>query len=143
MSGPSRVDTMLAREGLPFTERKFSYNSRSAQELAKWAKDQGREDAFNDAVFRAYFVDTANIAKPELLLKLAEEAGLPVEEARRVLEDRTFQQAVNDDWQRCYSLGVTAVPTYLSEGLAIVGAEPYEQLERLVTEAGSRLAAAE
>ncbi len=143
MSGPSRVDTMLAREGLPFTERKFSYNSRSAQELAKWAKDQGREDAFNDAVFRAYFVDTANIAKPELLLQLAEEAGLPVEEARRVLEDRTFQQAVNDDWQRCYSLGVTAVPTYLSEGLAIVGAEPYEQLERLVTEAGSRLAAAE
>ncbi len=142
MSGPSRVDTMLAREGLPFTERKFSYNSRSAQELAKWAKDQGREDAFNDAVFRAYFVDAANIAKPELLLQLVEEAGLPVEEARRVLEDRTFQQAVNDDWQRCYSLGVTAVPTYLSEGLAIVGAEPYEQLERLVTEASSRLAAA-
>ena len=137
MSGPSRVDAMLAREGLPFTERKFSYNSRSAQELAKWAKDQGREDAFNDAVYRAYFVDAANIGKPEVLLELVEEAGLPVEEARRVLSDRTFEQPVNDDWQRCYSLGVTAVPTYLSEGLAIVGAEPYEQLERLVTEAGA------
>ena len=137
MSGPSRVDTMLAREGLPFTERKFSYNSRSAQELVKWAKDQGREDAFNDAVFRAYFIDAANIAEPELLLQLVEEAGLPVEEARRVLSDRTFQQPVNDDWQRCHSLGVSAVPTYLSEGLAIVGAEPYEQLERLVTEAGA------
>ena len=137
MSGPSRVDAMLTREGLPFTERKFSYNSRSAQELAKWAKDQGREDAFNDAVYRAYFVDAANIGKPEVLLQLVEEAGLPVEEARRVLSDRTFQQPVNDDWQRCYSLGVTAVPTYLSEGLAIVGAEPYEQLERLVTEAGA------
>ena len=137
MSGPSRVDAMLTREGLPFTERKFSYNSRSAQELAKWAKDQGREDAFNDAVYRAYFVDAANIGKPEVLLELVEEAGLPVEEARRVLSDRTFQQPVNDDWQRCHSLGVTAVPTYLSEGLAIVGAEPYEQLERLVTEAGA------
>ena len=137
MSGPSRVDAMLTREGLPFTERKFSYNSRSAQELAKWAKDQGREDAFNDAVYRAYFVDAANIGKPEVLLELVEEAGLPVEEARRVLSDRTFQQPVNDDWQRCYSLGVTAVPTYLSEGLAIVGAEPYEQLERLVTEVGA------
>ena len=137
MSGPSRVDAMLTREGLPFTERKFSYNSRSAQELAKWAKCEGREDAFNDAVYRAYFVDAANIGKPEVLLQLVEEAGLPVEEARRVLSDRTFEQPVNDDWQRCYSLGVTAVPTYLSEGLAIVGAEPYEQLERLVTEAGA------
>lgn len=138
VSGPSRVDVMLEREGLPFTERKFSYNSRSAQELAKWAKREGREDAFNDAVYRAYFVEAANIAEPDVLLQLVEEAELPVEEARRMLSERTFQQAVNDDWQRCYSLGVTAVPTYLSEGLAIVGAEPYEQLERLVTEASAK-----
>ena len=137
MGGPSRVDAMLEREGLPFNERKFSYNSRMAQELAKWAEREGRGDAFNDAVFRAYFVDTLNIGQPEVLLELVEEAGLPVEEARRVMSDRTFQQPVNDDWQRCYSLGVTAVPTYLSEGLAIVGAEPYEQLERLVKEAGA------
>ena len=132
---------MLEREGLPFTERKFSYNSRSAQELAKWAKREGREDAFNEAVYRAYFVEAANIAEPEVLLPLVEEAGLPVEEARQVLSDRSFQQAVNDDWQRCYSLGVSAVPTYLSEGLAIVGAQPYEQLERLVTEARASRAA--
>ena len=137
MNGPSRVDTMLAQEGLPFTERKFSYNSRLAQELAKWAEREGRGDAFNDAVFRAYFVEAANIGEPEVLLPLVEEAGLPVEEARRVIADRTFQQPVNDDWQRCYSLGVSAVPTYLSEGLAIVGAEPYDRLERLVTEAGA------
>lgn len=128
---------MLAREGLPFGERKFSYNSRLAQELAKWAERQGRGDAFHDAVFRAYFVDAVNIGDAETLLRLVEEAGLPVEEARRVLSDRTFRQAVDDDWQRCRSLGVSAVPTYLSEGLAIVGAEPYERLERLVTEAGA------
>lgn len=137
MSGPSRVDAMLAREGLPFTERKFSYNSRLAQEMAKWAKREGREDAFNDAVFRAYFVDAVNIGEPDVLLGLVEEAGLPVEEARRILSDRPFEQEVNDDWQRCYSLGVRAVPTYLSEGLAIVGAEPYDRLEQLVTEAGA------
>ena len=137
MSGPSRVDAMLAREGLPFTERKFSYNSRLAQELAKWAKREGREDAFNDAVFRAYFVDAVNIGEPEVLLGLVEKAGLPVEDARRILSDRPFEQEVNDDWQRCHSLGVRAVPTYLAEGLAIVGAEPYNRLEQLVTEAGA------
>lgn len=137
VSGASRVEAMLAREGLPFGERKFSYNSRLAQELAKWAERQGRGDAFHDAVFRAYFVDALNVGDGEVLLRLAEEAGLLVEEARRVLSERTFRQAVDDDWQRCRSLGVSAVPTYLSEGLAIVGAEPYERLERLVTEAGA------
>ncbi len=137
LNGPSRVDAALAQEGLPSTERKFSYNSRLAQELAKWAEREGRGDAFNDAVFQAYFVDAANIGEPEVLLQLVEEAGLAVEEARRVVSERTFQQAVNDDWQRCHSLGVSAVPTYLSEGLAIVGAEPYERLEKLVTQAGA------
>lgn len=137
VSGPSRVETMLAREGLLFGERKFSYNSRLAQELAKWAERQGRGDAFHDAVFRAYFVDAVNIGDLEILLRLVEKAGLPGEEARGVLSDGTFRQAVDDDWRRCRSLGVSAVPTYLSEGLAIVGAEPYERLERLVTEAGA------
>lgn len=136
-NGRSRVDAMLAREGLPFTERKFSYNSRLAQELAKWAKRKGREDAFNDAVFRGYFVDAVNIGKPEVLLRIVAEAGLPVDEARRVLSDRPFRQTVDDDWQRCHSLGVSAVPTYLSAGLAIVGAEPCDRLERLVTAAGA------
>lgn len=93
-------------------------------------------------MFRAYFVDAVNIGDPEGLLRLVEEAGLPVEEARGVLSDGTFRQAVDDDWQRCRSLGVSAVPTYLSEGLAIVGAEPYERLERLVTEAGAAKLAA-
>ncbi len=131
---------MLAEEGLPFIERKFSYNSRLAQELAKWGEREGRGAAFNEAVFRAYFVDALNIAKSEVLLQLVEEAGLSVDQARQVLADRTFQEAVNEDWQRCHTLGVSGVPTYLSEGLGIVGAEPYERLERLVTEAGAKRA---
>ena len=143
VSGPGRVDAMLTQEGLPFAERKFSYNSPAGAGTRQMGRARRPGRGVDNAVFRAYFVDAVNIGKPEVLLQLVEEAGLPVEDARRVLSDRTFQQAVNDDWQRCHSLGVSAVPTYLSEGLAIVGAEPYERLERLVTEAGAaRLTAA-
>ncbi|MDX2481310.1 MAG: DsbA family oxidoreductase, partial [Desulfuromusa sp.] len=41
--------------GLPFQTRTHTYNSRHAQELGKWAEQQGQGDAFRDAVYYAYF----------------------------------------------------------------------------------------
>ena len=94
-------------------------------------------DALHDALFRAYFVDCVNIGKREALLEVAERIGMARDRADEVLTDRVYKDAVDADWQRCNELGVSAVPTYLSEGLGIVGAEPYQQLEKLVTKAGA------
>jgi len=137
MNGPSRVEALMMQEGLPYGDRRFSYNSRLAQELTKWAEREGRGDAMHDALFRAYFLECSNIGKPEVLLDLVDGVGLATDQARAVLVERTFKAAVDQDWERCNELGVSAVPTYLAEGLAIVGAEPYEQLEKLVTKAGA------
>lgn len=137
MSGPSRVEALMEQEGLPYGERRFSYNSRLAQELSKWAECEGKSDAIHDALFRSYFVDCANIGKVDVLLDVAVRVGLPPDRGREILANRSFKAAVDEDWQRCYELGVTAVPTYLAEGLAVVGAQPYELLEKLVTKAGA------
>ena len=131
----------MDREGLPYNpERNMSYNSRLAQELAKWAEGKGKGEAISDALFRAYFVDVKNIGKPEILATLAEENDLPPDEATDVLLSRTFKDAVDADWQRCASLGVNAVPTFLAGRYLMVGAQPYEELERLVQHAAKAAA---
>ena len=63
----------------------MTYNSRLAQELAKWAESKGKGDEFHRAVFEAYFVETKNIGKIDELALLAQSLGLPEEEARQVL----------------------------------------------------------
>jgi predicted DsbA family dithiol-disulfide isomerase len=126
----------MDREGLPYNpERNMSYNSRLAQELAKWAEGKGKGEAISDALFRAYFVDVKNIGKAEVLAKIAEENDLPSDEATDVLLSRSFKDAVDEDWQRCASLGVNAVPTFLAGRYLMVGAQPYDELERLVQHA--------
>jgi predicted DsbA family dithiol-disulfide isomerase len=126
----------MDREGLPYNpERNMSYNSRLAQELAKWAEGKGKGEAISDALFRAYFVDIKNIGKAEVLAKIAEENDLSPQEATDVLLSRSFKDAVDEDWQRCASLGVNAVPTFLAGRYLMVGAQPYEELERLVQHA--------
>ena len=86
-------------------ERTKTYNSRLATELGKWAESKGRGDAFHSAVFRAYYVDGVNIAKPDTLIGLAEAVGLPGREAAEVLKTRTFREAVDADWELAGTTG--------------------------------------
>ena len=123
----------MEREGLPFNaERNMSYNSRLAQELAKWAETKGKAEEVTNALFRAYFVDVKNIGKTEVLAKIAEENDLPADEATDVLLSRKYKDAVDEDWRRCASFGVNAVPTFLAGKYLMVGAQPYEELKRLI-----------
>ena len=134
----SRLEQVAHEEGLPLGNREKTYNSRLAQELAKWAEAQGKGDAFHDAVFRAYFADGKNIGEIRTLVDLAKSLTLPEEEARKVLETRAFREAVDQDWVRSRKLGITAVPTFVCDGHAVVGAQPYEILEDLVKARNAR-----
>ena len=128
-----KMKVNMEREGLPYNaERNMSYNSRLAQELAAWAETKGKAEEVANALFRAYFVDVKNIGKADVLAKIAEENDLPADEATDVLLSRKFKDAVDEDWKRCASFGVNAVPTFLAGKYLMVGAQPYEELKRLI-----------
>ena len=118
--------------GLPLSEREKTYNSRPAQELAKWAEKKGKGDEFHKAVFRAYFVDARNIGKMDELLRIVKSIGLPEKEAKQTLEFGMFKKDVDADWSRCHTLGITAVPTFVIDHQAVVGFQPYEALGQLL-----------
>ena len=122
--------------GLPWGERKNTYNSRRAQELGKWAEAKEKGDEFHNAVFRAYFVDGKNISQPEVLAGLAEAVGLSKKEAGKVLQTRAFKEAVDADWALAYKMGITAVPTFVLDRQAVVGAQPYTVLEQFLLKNG-------
>jgi predicted DsbA family dithiol-disulfide isomerase len=132
----ARMRGLMAQEGLPYGQRTRTYNSRLAQELGKWADTQPDGARLHDALFRAYFVDNKNIGEIDTLVDIASSVGLPAAAARQVLETRQFQAAVAADWQRSRAFGITGVPTFVANGRGVVGAQPYEVLERLVLAAG-------
>jgi len=133
-----RLKAAMDQAGLPYAERTHTFNSRLAQELGKWAETVEGGEAIHDALFRAYFAEVRDISRIEVLLDVVRSVGLPEEEARRVLEERSFSEAIDQDWQRSRAMGVTGVPTYAADSFAVVGAQPYEVLEELVTQAGAK-----
>jgi predicted DsbA family dithiol-disulfide isomerase len=122
--------------GLPWGERTNTYNSRLAQELGKWAEAKGKGDEFHNAVFRAYFVDSKNISKTDVLVGLVKAVGLPEKEAREALQTRTFREAVDSDWALAHRMGISAVPTFVLDHQVVVGAQPYELLEQFLLNNG-------
>ena len=121
--------------GLPFGARHMTFNSRRAQELGKWAEQRGLGDAFHRAVFEAYFSDGKNIGRLPVLLEIVQAIGGDPEEAGIALNDRHFRAAVDQDWQRSRSMGISAVPTFVANGRRLVGAQRYQNLARLITQA--------
>ena len=102
------------------------------------AETQPGGEAIHDALFRAYFVDGVNLARPDELVRIAGQIGLSAAEAERIIHDGAQREAVDADWQRSHRRGVTGVPTFIAAERSAVGAQPYEALEQLVLAAGAK-----
>ena len=126
----------MEAEGLPYGKRTHTYNSRRAQELGKWADTRENGEPLHDALYRAYFVDTKNIYDMDILFDVVNSVGLDAKEARRVLAESLFVEEVDSDWEKSRTCGVTGVPTFVAGGYGVVGAQPYEALEKLMEQAG-------
>jgi predicted DsbA family dithiol-disulfide isomerase len=132
-----KMKGLMDAEGLPYSRRERTFNSRLAQELGKFADSRG-VSAIHDALYRAYFVDGANIARIDVLLAVAERGGLPRDEVEPVLRERRMRAAVDADWERSRLRGVTGVPTFAIGNAQLVGAQPYDALARFALEAGAQ-----
>lgn len=126
--------------GLAFGDRRMTYNSRLAQELGLWAESEDRGHAFHIAAFQAYFAEGKNLAEKNVLLDIAEKAGLDPTVAAKILKERSFRTAVDADWQRAGKKGITAVPAFVVDNARLTGARPYNDLVEFVrTAAGGVL----
>jgi predicted DsbA family dithiol-disulfide isomerase len=132
-----RMKSLMDGEGLPYNRRTHTYNSRLAQELAKWADTKPGFEKIHEALYKAYFVDSRNLADKNVLLDVAQSVGLPVEEAESILDNRTFKHEVDVDWQKARQYGISGVPTFAVNGSKVVGAQPYEILAQHLTAAGA------
>ena len=136
LADANEVTTQLkltaAKFGLEMGDMKMIYNSRLAQEVGLWAETKKRGHQFHMEAFKAYFAQGRNIADKKVLSTLMERSGLDPEEGRQLIETRAFSDAVDSDWALSKSKNVKAVPTFFMGTDRLVGAQPYEALERLV-----------
>jgi predicted DsbA family dithiol-disulfide isomerase len=108
--------------------------SRLAHEAAKWAGNQGWAEAYNRAVFRAFFEFGHNIGDIPVLQELAGELGLDREDLGRALASHRFTAEVLTDEKVACDLGVRGVPSYVANGHVLAsGVQTVGRLKVLMT----------
>lgn len=129
----ARLEQVATSLDLDFGRRDHTYNSRKAQELGIWVEQNGRFKDYENAVYRAYFVEGRNIAKTEELMRIIACLGLDVDQARQTLLTGSYSAEIDKIWDLAVSSGVRAVPTLRCEGRELVGFQSIEACRQLIT----------
>ncbi|HJU26081.1 MAG TPA: DsbA family oxidoreductase, partial [Rhodanobacteraceae bacterium] len=94
----AQIRERAAALGFAYNVRRGSrvWNTFDAHRLLHWAELQDRERALElkQALFRAYFSDGENVSDRDVLVRIAKDAGLDADEARRVLDSEEYADEV-------------------------------------------------
>jgi predicted DsbA family dithiol-disulfide isomerase len=125
-----RVIDMAAGFGLEYDfDRAQPSNTRDAHRLIHLARAHGLEDAAEERLFRAYFVEGERLSDHETLARLGEEVGLDRAEVERVLAGDDLGDAVDAEIGEAQGLGLSGVPAFvLDRRLLVSGAQPPEAI---------------
>jgi predicted DsbA family dithiol-disulfide isomerase len=100
-------------------------NTFDAHQLIRLGLERGVQDAVVERFFRAHFTEQRSLFDPESLLELAAEAGLEADQARAVLKENTYADAVEADIQQAREYGANGVPFFvIDDRYGISGAQP-------------------
>ena len=136
-AGRRNFERLADEAGLPYGPRERWYDSTPAHQAYLWAEERGAGDAFQRRVFEAYFVGDKNIASPDLLVGIAADLGLDGDDLRAALDEGRYRDRVEAEYEEAREVGVTAVPTFVAGGYALVGAHPIENLRKLMDHVGA------
>ena len=133
-----QLAAVMRNEGLAYGTRTHTYNSRRAQELAKYIEMSDSEEVrmrltpFRSEVFLAYFLRGENIAKRAVLQGICRKIGLVDLNIEKALSDSLASDAIDDNWAYCRNMNVTGVPAFRFGGRWIYGCQSVDALESLI-----------
>lgn len=116
---PNRFEAFAEAENVPLHERTIGVvRTHYALEGAEYAKAHAPErfDAYNEAVYRAFWERSEDISDLDVLENLARGAGLNGHDFRTAVSSKAFYDKIVRFDDDAYARDVTHVPTFLFRG---------------------------
>jgi predicted DsbA family dithiol-disulfide isomerase len=133
----AKLERLAAADGLEYhLAGGVVGNTSDAHALVHLGKEHGIADAVLECLYRAHFTQQRSLFDHESLVELAAEAGLDPDEARRVLTDGTYTEAVDADGREARALGADGVPFFVIDNrYGVSGAQPIEFFSKALDDA--------
>ena len=117
--------------------------SRLAHEAAAFAREEGRFESMNHALFRAFFEHGEDIGQLPVLEDLAASAGLERRGLSAALQSGKYREQVLKDQETAHQLGLSGVPASLiraagepiERAILVEGTQPVDVFREVVARA--------
>ncbi|MBV1916211.1 MAG: DsbA family oxidoreductase [Pseudomonadales bacterium] len=96
-----------------YTDGTRSYNTFNAHQLLHWAAGYGLQTELKMALFSACFTEHKAIDEIDVLVEIAECVGLDGENARDILDEQIYSEAVDAISMQWREAGISSVPGYI------------------------------
>jgi predicted DsbA family dithiol-disulfide isomerase len=129
-----RLTGVAAEDGLEYhLDRQRMGNTFDGHRVIHLAAEHGLQDAMEERLFRARFIEGQQVSDHEFLVAAAVEVGVPEDEVREVLNSDRFAAEVRADEQLAQQFGISGVPMFVVDRkYGASGAQPPEQLVALL-----------
>ena len=102
-------------------------SAKPAAEAANCAFEQGEFWDYHDKLFSMELG-----LSPSAYLEYASQLGLDGEQFQECIDSGRYQQEVQSDFEFAANLGVRSTPTFFINGIAVVGAQPFEIFQQVI-----------
>ncbi len=110
-------------------------NSQMALYISEFARKKGKFDEFHKLVFDAYWKDGKDIGDQTILLSLAELIGFNRKEILEYHDSEEPFEELKKSLKELRNYGINGVPTFIIGDRIVVGAQPYEVFESVISKA--------
>jgi predicted DsbA family dithiol-disulfide isomerase len=126
--------------GVVFSDLTVLSNSRLALMASEFARDLGQYDSFHKNIFHAYFTESLDIGKADVIAAVAGKSGLDEKETLSAVSDGRYASRLSETRKEASLIGLTGVPLFVIENkYKIVGAQPIETFRDLLDKIKSRV----
>lgn len=135
-----QLKAAAAGAGFSFDPLKPEYlpNTLKAHQLIRLAHFDGAQERLANALYSAYWDEGANIGDMDVLIGIAEEAGLDRDNAGQEFENEANAREVKSEAEAFRQAGVTGVPTFIVNGrTGFAGALPPQRLAEALRQAAA------
>ena len=135
----SRIRETAAETGLDldFDAIKRTPNTFDAHRLLRWAKQTGNQTAVVQQLFHRYFEKGEDISDHQILLDVAESAGMERAVIARLLDGDADRDTLTEEENSARHMGVNGVPCFVIGGRYVLqGAQDVETWKKVIGEIG-------
>lgn len=142
----TEVNEMLKKIKLKAEELELVYNFANikqqntfdAHRLVKYAYDKNKGELMAERLLNAYFSEAAEISNHEVLINLAKEVALDIEEVTSLLCLNNYAKKVRNDIEEAKEIGIEGVPFFIiDDKFALSGVQSIDVFIEVIKEARS------